>query len=281
MLRLTEQKTKRSLTIAKADHCATRACVLSGCRHNICVSHEADHCPVPSVLVLFYLASQGAAGFLACTYISKPRAALMSGDHRSLYLIRNTYGIASTCRHGREKKQKTQKKHRQAAYALLYIQFQASIVARLMRKVARRALFVGVEQQQRRCIVEMESARTALKLLVLYGLLGSVAPYLSMQTVPPPHKSFCWRHQRPRERESVLPYPFPRIPAQCADATLPPGDTEAVRSHVVRSAALRCLTAVCDPGGPRGNISSTMYKRKWLVSAVIPRRRRAGFSAKT
>lgn len=83
--------------------------MLSGCRH-IYVSHDADHCPVPSVLVLSYLVSQGAAGFLACTYISKPRAALMSGDHRSLYLIRNTYGIASTCRHGRgkEKNRKTQ-----------------------------------------------------------------------------------------------------------------------------------------------------------------------------
>lgn len=144
--------------------------MLSGCRH-IYVSHDADHCPVPSVLVLSYLVSQGAAGFLACTYISKPRAALMSGDHRSLYLIRNTYGIASTCRHGRGKKNKQTEKRRQAAYALLYIQFQAPVVARLMRKVARRALFVGVEQQQRRYIVEMERARTALKLLVLYGLL--------------------------------------------------------------------------------------------------------------
>ncbi|KAH6940014.1 hypothetical protein HPB50_024016 [Hyalomma asiaticum] len=65
---------------------------------------------------------------------------------------------------------------------------------------------------------------------------------------------------------------------RAADATLPRGDIEAVGWHVFRpggaSLALRCLTAVGDPRGSRGNISSTMYKRKWLVAAVIGRRRR-------
>ncbi|KAL1431002.1 hypothetical protein MTO96_014416 [Rhipicephalus appendiculatus] len=96
-----------------------------------------------------------------------------------------------------------------------------------------------------------------------------------MQTVPPPHKSFRWQHQRPQERKSVLrpPIHFPERGPSATQLFFPRGDIGAVAWHVFHSAsaALRCLTAVDDPAGLRGNISSTMYKRKWRLSAVIRR----------